>query len=201
VEAARGQRHSLTEIQSRVSRWVSLQPPDHILAIEPDVELRAILVAELRHNVAIRVEGAGMDVCSIGEKLLGAFCVALPHRAEDVRSALPAETPLLPLKSGSVAQSVAGQPRPPRDTPITVVSRWPDFLRWTHATLSAVGLDPTAFDLRDARRVGWERGLDSRSFIIADSLIAAQLPAGCRPRVFQIVSDESVSELRVRLAL
>src|SRR5688572_628585 len=32
---ARQRGHSLTEIQSRITRWFSLQAPDHILVIEP----------------------------------------------------------------------------------------------------------------------------------------------------------------------
>ena len=117
VEAARQQGYSLSEIQSRVSRWVSLQPPDHILAIEPDAELRAILMFELGRVIPMRIEGAGMDASSNGTKLLGAFCVAFPDHAEELRSSLPPEIPSLVLTPRSVSRSVSGQPRPPLDTP------------------------------------------------------------------------------------
>src|ERR1700682_2809098 len=46
-KAARARAHSLGEIQSRLKHWLALQPPDHFCVIEPDPELRRILVAEI----------------------------------------------------------------------------------------------------------------------------------------------------------
>jgi DNA-binding transcriptional regulator YhcF (GntR family) len=200
VEAARRSGYSLDQIRTRVLRWGSLAPPDHVLVVEPDSELRAILIAELNQGIPLRVEGAGLDQLSSSE-LLGAFCVTLPGQVDKVRQRLPLEIPLLTLKPRSVARSIAGQPRPPEDVPITVISRWPDFLKWAHSTLTGVGLDPAAFDLRDARRKDWKRSLSGRSFIISDSVVALQLPAGTKPHVFQIISEESIAELRDRLAV
>src|SRR5215211_1210369 len=43
----REEGHSLAEIQDAVRRSFSLQRPDHFLLLEPDPELREILVAEI----------------------------------------------------------------------------------------------------------------------------------------------------------
>ena len=80
-----------------------------------------------------------------------------------------------------------------------MVSRWPDFLHWARTVLTAVGMDDEVLDLRDARQEGWERGLSSRTLIVTDSLLADRLPSGCRPRVFEIIADESIAELRAQL--
>ncbi|HEX7955464.1 MAG TPA: hypothetical protein VF508_00885, partial [Pyrinomonadaceae bacterium] len=58
------------------------------------------------------------------------------------------------------------------------------------------GLDPEALDLRDAREPGWERGLRSSAHVITDALTARQLPADLRARVYRVVADTSLAELR-----
>lgn len=199
-DVARGHGHSLKEIQSRVVRWFSLQPPDHILVIEPDPELRDILIAEIKAATTMRTEGTPIEDCSQPRKVVGALCVALYDHAEEVRAKLPAEQPRLFLHSRSIAKSLAAQQKPAKDTVITVISRWPDFLQWARTTLVAVGLDPESLDLRDAREKRWERGLNGRSFIVTESVTAGQLPAECRPRVFQVIADESLQELRGQLS-
>ena len=66
LKAARDQGHSLAHIQSRITRWFSVQPPDHVLVLEPDPELRDILVTELKQKTSLRVEGAGLDAIAAG---------------------------------------------------------------------------------------------------------------------------------------
>jgi GntR family transcriptional regulator len=46
-QTARSNGHSLREVQSRLQHWLALQPPDHFLLIEPDPELRRILLVEI----------------------------------------------------------------------------------------------------------------------------------------------------------
>jgi hypothetical protein len=123
--------------------------------------------------------------------------VALYDSAKDIR--LPLEAPGLFLHSRSVSGSLSGDLKPPSEALVTVVSRWPDFLRWSHTTLIASGVDASALDLRDARKKGWERGLASRDFIITDRLLAGKLPAACRAHVFQIISDESITVLKAAI--
>jgi hypothetical protein len=89
-----------------------------------------------------------------------------------------------------------GEERPADDALVTVVSRWPEFLKWAHTMLVAAGIDADALDLRDARRRDWQRGLAASALVISDALTARQLPAGCRARVFRIISDASLDELR-----
>jgi len=49
---------------------------------------------------------------------------------------------------------------------------------------------------RDARERGWQKGLTSSAMVITDALTATRLPAGCRTRVFRIIADSSLDELR-----
>ncbi len=198
-QVARDLGHPLDRIQARIGHWLAIQPPDRVVVIEPDVELRRILIGEIEAAVAIPVVGFGLKECPKGNVLTGALPVALYDHAEEVRAVLPPEVPCLLLHSSSVPDLLTGQTRPGPDTLITIVSRWPDFLRMARTFLGAVGIGDEALDLRDARRRGWKRGLDRTSFIVTDSSIVGRLPAGCRARVFPFISKASIAELRDRL--
>ena len=84
-----------------------MQPPDRILVIEPDPELREILMAEIRRATSMRVVGAGLDECSRLDKLTGSKCVALYDHAEHVRDVLPPAATCQLLHSGSVPGMLA----------------------------------------------------------------------------------------------
>jgi hypothetical protein len=96
----------------------------------------------------------------------------------------------------SVPGSIAGQERPSAEALVTIVSRWPDFLKWARTILVAAALDPDGLSFRDAREPGWKKGLTSSAMVITDALTATRLPAGCRTRVFRIIADSSLDELR-----
>lgn len=194
-QTARAKGHSLREIQSRLQHWLALQPADHFLIIEPDAELRRILITEIQEATGVRVAGASLADSHLAEMLTGATPVAMYSQVESVREALPSAD-LITLRSRSVPESLQGQTRPPSDALIAVVSRWPEFLRWARAILVAAGLDADVLTLCDARERGWDKGLRAAAFVITDAVTVQRLPAGVPSRVFRIISDSSVIELR-----
>jgi GntR family transcriptional regulator len=198
LQLARRQGHSLTEIQHRVKHWLSLEPPDHFLVVERDEELRAILCAEIAEATGFKVRGCDTEEIAKSGLPAGAAAVTLFNHAEQVRSILPPDTNLLVLHSRSVPGSLAGQERPAPDALVTVVSRWPELLRWARTILVAAGLDPAALNFRDARTPGWQKGLAASSLLITDALTAQRLPrpGGKDVRVFRLVADQSLAELR-----
>lgn len=193
-QIARDRGYTLAEIQARVHRFFEAQPPDHFLVVEPDAELRAILMAEIAEATGFRTAGAGLD--DGRGQLAGAAVAVMFAHAERARQQLPPNTPLTVLRLRSVPQSMQGQARPADDALVSVVSRWPEFLKWAHTLLVAAGIDPDALDLRDARQRGWQKGLASSAMVITDALTARQLPAGCQIRIFRIIADSSLDELR-----
>jgi len=128
--------------------------------------------------------------------LTGAAPAAMYAHAEKVRAALPPGADLIELRSRSIPESLQGETRPSSDSLIAIVSRWPEFLRWSRAILVAAGLDPNALGLVDARERGWARGLRSAALVVTDSLTIHELPVGCAARLFRILSDSSLEELR-----
>ena len=190
----REEGYSLSELQAGVQRSLSMQRPDHFLLLEPDPELRQILVAEIARATKVRVQGVGPD------ELDGAVAGAAPlvlygHIGEFADRMKPGTEPLV-LHSASVVERMRGQTRPPRDALVAVVSRWPEFLRWARTMLVAAGLEADALSFRDARERNWEKGLRSAAFVITDSLMAPRIPAGCEIKVFRVLAESSIKEIR-----
>ncbi len=118
---ARG--YSLADIHAGLKRWSSAQPPDHFLLIEPDVELRRILVAEIAEATGRRIVGSDIVDLDRDGRLTGAVPVALQTQTEKIISFLPRGLDLLALSSQSVPGSMSGQRPPPNDALIAIVSR------------------------------------------------------------------------------
>jgi hypothetical protein len=79
---------------------------------------------------------------------------------------------------------------------VAIVSRWPEFLRWARTMLVAAGLDPDALTFRDARERNWQKGLRSAAFVFTDSLMASRIPSSCEIKVFRVLAESSLQEIR-----
>lgn len=195
-KAARDSGFSLSDIKSSLSHWLEIQPPDHFLVIEPDSELRKILLAEIEAATGLRARGVSLKDCRDSSRLPGAAPVAMYSQGQAVREALPPGVECCFLNSTSIVERLREEHSPAPEALVVVASRWPGFLKAARAILIAAGIDPDALDFRDAREPGWNRGLRSAALVITDSLMAKRLPAGCEVRVFRIISDASINELR-----
>src|SRR5678816_1592484 len=71
----REEGYSLAEIQAGIQRSLSVQRPDHFVLLEPDPELREILVAEIATATKVKVKGAGPS--EVDSALTGAVPVVL----------------------------------------------------------------------------------------------------------------------------
>ena len=196
LQVARRKGFSLADIQSRIRHWMRLQPPDHFLVIDPDPEFREILMAEIKAATGFRVEGAGLGDCANHGVLVGAVPVALYGQAEVVAAVLPPKMACLLIRTRSVPETLKDEKRPAESDLITVVSHWPDFLHFARSVLAAVNIDPDSLSFRNTAEKGWERGLRASSFVITDAATAPQMPPGIRVRIFRIIADASIAELR-----
>jgi len=190
----REEGYSLAEIQAGVQRSLSMQHPDHFVLLEPDPELREILVAEIAAAAKVKVKGVGPS--EVDGAMTGAVPVVLYSHLAQFADRIKPETDVLVLHSASVVESMRGQTRPPRDALVAVVSRWPEFLRWARTMLVAAGLDADALSFRDARDRNWEKGLRSAAFVITDSLMQPRMPAGCEVKVFRVLAESSLKEIQ-----
>jgi DNA-binding transcriptional regulator YhcF (GntR family) len=185
---------SLPALRLRLHQWLELQPPDHFLLIEPDEELRRILTAEIARAVSFPVHSCGLEECA--KSIESAIPVILPNRVATARQALPEGAELVELQIRSVQASVAGYLPAPAGALVGVASRWPEFLKLARAVLIAAGFHPDSLLFCDAREPDWQRGLKQTAAVVCDTLIAGELPAGCRALSFSLLSESSITELR-----
>jgi GntR family transcriptional regulator len=194
--SAREAGATLAAVRSRLNHWLDLQAPDHFLLIEPDPELRRIVVAEMQQALTFPVSGSGMEACQAREKLAGAVVVVLPSKAEKVRKALPPGTECLTLRVRSVTGSLAPWLPARIDVLVGVASRWPGFLKSARTMLVAAGLHPDSLLLRDARERNWQQGLQQAAAVVCDSYTAAKAPKRWRIIPFSLLAESSLAELR-----
>jgi DNA-binding transcriptional regulator YhcF (GntR family) len=194
LAATRARGFSAAEVRMGLARVLGAEPVKHIALIEPEPELCQILSAELRELVALPIRTALPVTAAV---LGGGAAVALMSR----RHLLPPGVPHHLLRMRSVPEYLQGQTRPAADALIGVASSSPEILRRIRTILAAAALDPEALAFRDARETGWSRGLHACHFVITDVVTARRLPAKCTARVFRVISDASIAELRQFLAL
>ncbi len=186
----------LSEVRSRIRQWLELQPPDHFLLVEPDEELRKIVVAEMQQATTFAVSSCGLSESDIAQGLPGAIPVAFSNSVENVRRYLPAGAELITLSFRSVTSSIASWLPAPKSALVGIASRWPKFLKMARTILVAAGFNNDALLFRDARESGWQRGLKQTAAVICDCLTAKALSTPTRAIVFPLLSEASATELR-----
>jgi hypothetical protein len=62
--------------------------------------------------------------------------------------------------------------------------------------LLAVGLDPEALCDVDAATRAWQDRIGHSAFVVADVVTARDLPSGCSAKVFRVIADSSIEELK-----
>jgi GntR family transcriptional regulator len=196
LRSARRERVPLAALQARLQQWLKLQPPDHFLVIEPDEELRAILMHEIKAKLLFPVSGCSIEECAMPAMLAAAAPLALFSKFEVVREALPPGLECLALRVRSIPESMSRWLPARPEMLVAVASRWEGFLKSARTMLLAAGFAPEALVFRNACEPGWEKGLRESAGVVCDSLMATRLPRGCTPVVFPFLADASLQELR-----
>lgn len=200
VAKARKQGASETLLRARLRRWLALEPPSRWLVIEPDPELRRIVIYELSQALSLPISGCAPDECSTPVMLDGSMPVVLPSKAAAVRKLLPAGTELTTLQVHPVAPELQKYlqrylPEHGSDL-IGIASRWSEFQRIGRTMLVAAGLSPESLLVRDPTKAGWKRGLDGTAGVVCDSVTALELPAGVFPMRFILLDAASLAPLQ-----
>jgi GntR family transcriptional regulator len=189
-------------LKARLRRWLALEPPARWLVIEPDPELRRIVICEMELSLSLPVIGCGFEDCGTPGMLEGSMPAVLPSKALAVRKLLPPGKELVTLQIHPVApelQSYLQRYMPAHSTDLVgIASRWADFQRIAQTMLIAAGFAPECLLVRDAAKPGWKRGLDAASAVVCDSAIEHELPAGSHAIAFRLLGDASIKDLRAR---
>ena len=194
-EDTRARGFGTPEVRSRIGQWLRQPVAGRLVLMDPEPELCEILAAEIQEGAGIAATAMPFEKTKLNQ-LRGCAVAALTSRAKQLHEMLPAAVPVILLRLRSVPESLEGQERPAPNALVTVVSQSPEILRWSRTILLAAALDADALEFRDAREPGWQDGLHLSAFLITDVVTARRIPAGCRTRVFRVVADSSIAELR-----
>jgi DNA-binding transcriptional regulator YhcF (GntR family) len=191
LQAARRQNYEPEEVLHRLEHMLHPVPYERILIAEPEPAMREILEAELTESVSVAV----LDFSQLAD-FPRSLVVALPTRAAKIRRQLPSGVPCVALRLNSVSAAIEGQTKPPPDAVITIASRSVEIRLWSRSMLIAVGLHPDSLSEIDAATPGWQDRLGRGTVLVADIVTARELPAGCNARVFRVIADSSIAELK-----
>ena len=200
VAKARKQGAAESVLRNRLRRWLALEPPSRWLVIEPDPELRRIVIHEMTQALALPIVGCAPEECATPALLDGSIPVVLPSKAANVRKLLPSAVELTALQVHPVSAELLAYlkrylPEHATDL-IGIASRWSEFQRIGRTMLIAAGLAPESLLVRDPAHPGWKRGLESTAGVVCDSLTALELPARAFPMRFTLLDAASVAHLR-----
>jgi DNA-binding transcriptional regulator YhcF (GntR family) len=186
-------------VRTRVAQWLAAPPPDHLLVIDPDAELRRILIAEIHEATTFPVREATVEDCASAGKLDGAIPVCRPSKEATIRTALPMGVELITLQISSATSWLAPYLPPPKGLLIAVVSQWSEFLAIAKTMLAAAGVPGEALIFCDASKPRWQRGIAQASAILCDAATAKlpTLPKGPQVVVFRLLA-ESTREMLAR---
>jgi GntR family transcriptional regulator len=193
---ARRQGFSIAEIKRRVGEWLVAQAPDHFLLIEPDPELRAIIEFEVTQAIGFPIRTVGFEVLGHDDLFVGAATISLYSWAADLDGKLPSDVSCMWLRTRPVAATLPIEQLKLSEKLVTVVSRWPDFLRWARAVFLAAGGDPLSLNFVDAREDGWQSRLAGSDLLVTEGLTAQTLKNLKNVQVFQVLADDSLVELK-----
>jgi DNA-binding transcriptional regulator YhcF (GntR family) len=195
VQTAQLQGYSIAEIKDRLAHFLNYRQSNQLFVIENDVELRKILIEEIRAATSLEVIGAGFADFKQSLSNQGTNFAAMFHTKSKINAILPPEKSCVFLKVQSAAASMKGETRPSASDLIAVVSGWERFLLLSKTMLIAAEIDPESLIIRSTGEENWRKGLNAASMIICDSLTAKNLADLPNVRTFRLIADESLGEL------
>jgi DNA-binding transcriptional regulator YhcF (GntR family) len=193
--AAQDAGYSVEEIKTRLANFFDQNHSNKLFVIENDRGLREILVAEIRAATALDVSGAPLDDLEKLAKKNGACFAAMFDEKPKISPFLPPQKKCVFLKANSAAASMKGEARPTPADLTAIVSGWEDFLVIAKTMLVAANIEPESLLIRSTAQENWRKGIGAASMIICDSLTAKILSDLPNVRAFQLIAEESLSEL------
>ena len=186
-------------VRQKLRRSLMLVPPSRWLVIEPDEELRRIVMHEMAQALTLPVAGCSPEQCAQPGLLEGAMPVSVPSKAEAVRKLLPAGTDLTVLQVHPISLELMlhlqrYMPRHAGEL-VGIASRWKEFQRIAQTMLIAAGLSPESLLVRDAALPGWKRGLEAAR---GSSAMTSPQKAfqGCHAMIYRLVGEASAAQFR-----
>lgn len=196
LSAARSRGYSGGEVLEAIKTLAKKKPPKAIYVVEDEPNLRRILAAEIGDHIGLPLRETTVKDGYSAKLSANSVYIALPETKEKLNGFLPGDAIRFYVKMNSAQEQMKGRERPAPDDLIGVVSTWPMFLLWAETLLVAAGLDAEQIVKRQPVGKNWQSGLSECKFVIADSVAAKLLPKGTEIRIFRMISEESLNEIK-----
>jgi len=207
IQAAKGADMSPAELRARILGQLDAEPAARLLLIEPDVELRRIVLTELSDGLKLPPgfaiactdlprPGDDAAIAAMIAQLPGSLVLVLPSKAEALRAVLPPDVAMMILQVRSTSALLSPLLPAPSYSLIGVASRWAPFLSFVKITLLGAGFKADTLLLRDASQFGWMSGMNQTTAVICDCSTASKLPASIPKIRFNLVAEQSIAELQ-----
>lgn len=185
---------SLQEIKDRVAMRLRSQPPDHVLLVEDDPELRSILKYEVQVTSGWPVRTCSLhEICASSELSLGAQIVVPHYALQEVRASAGNTGPIVPISFFSGEELLGQVGRLSRPSVIAVVSISERFLKMARSVVSPVlGL---RHEFVEHHLKNGSLNLGAADLIICDSVTFERVTSN-RKLKYQLISDASLQRLR-----
>ncbi|NOT48738.1 MAG: GntR family transcriptional regulator [Acidobacteria bacterium] len=191
---------SRTEIESEIDLWRHSGTRKKLVLVESDLGLRSIIEEEIGSLLDRQVGSISLDEFLSGDYDKGAVLVALFDEKEKMRPVLSPDQKAVFIDVNSVPHALIGSERPDKTKLIAVVSGWKQFVGFARIYLLAAKIDPEALIVRSTSEKGWQAGLESAAVIICDSFAAKHFPKDRRVRIFRLIKESSIEDLKHALA-
>jgi DNA-binding transcriptional regulator YhcF (GntR family) len=185
--------HSPEHVLRALEGIVAPRRPPRLTLFEPEPAMREILVAELRAKVGVPIEVTDLEPLHYDPET--SLLAALPTRVLALQRRYP-DVKCHVLRLPSVASILAGEHVPPALTLIAVLSLSEEIRQGARAVLIAAGMPPDSLFEVDAGRASWRESIQAATLVVTDAKMAAEVPAGIPRRVFYVVAESSIEELR-----
>jgi GntR family transcriptional regulator len=196
--------YSGDEVRAAVERWLAAAPPDHVVVVDPSLELGKLLADELRGTVAVPVSCCTFeDAAREPGRLSGALAVVLPYQLETLRALAPG------VAVEAVNLEVSREVRDailalPEGTIVLGVSYAPPVLPFASVLFHSLRGDDLLVELRPLSAAQeWKRLVRAADIVFVDRL-SAEAVGKLRPRrvvEVRVVPDTAVGRLRDALSV
>ncbi len=183
-------------IKAALQKHLTAKKTARFLLIEPEPNLRKILIEEISGALNAAVEGISPEDLAGKHFENEAETWLMFDKAEIAPETLPPNVNCVLLKANSVPDSMTGKQRPAETDLVAIVSGWETFLTLAKMFLLAARIAPETLIVRSTNEPNWKNGLPAASMIICDSATAEEFPNDKRVRIFQLIADESLEKLR-----
>jgi DNA-binding transcriptional regulator YhcF (GntR family) len=186
---------SMIEMRSRV------RAAKRILVVESDPGLCEIIVHEISSAMDTDISAISFEEFAAEPDPAGALIVAFSDEKPKIDPLLGSDDACIYLRGRSVAGVLSDETRPGDEDLIGVFSGWQGFLTFARVMLAAARIEPGNIVVRSTDEPGWLKSAGRVSTVICDQVTSQHLHTHPHVKVFSIISDESISELRTKLDL